>query len=55
MPHPGGLHSMSLNPIRRLRNWINCSILNRLTAISMGTSVLLLLVVSLIAFPTFYN
>jgi signal transduction histidine kinase/ActR/RegA family two-component response regulator len=41
-------------PVRRLRGWGNRSVLNRLTAISLGTSILLLLLVALIAFPLFY-
>ena len=45
---------MWLHPIRPLRGWRNRSVLNRLTAISLGTSILLLLVVALIAFPLFY-
>ncbi len=45
---------MWLHPIRRLRGWRNRSVLNRLTAISLGTSILLLLVIALIAFPLFY-
>jgi signal transduction histidine kinase/CheY-like chemotaxis protein len=43
-----------MNPLRRLRGWVNRSVLNRLTAISLGASILLLLVVALVAFPLFY-
>jgi len=39
---------------RSLRVWAGRSILNRLTAISTGTSLLLLLAVALITFPLFY-
>ncbi len=41
--------------MQSLRAWVDRSVLNRLTAISTGTSVLLLVVVALVAFPLFYN
>jgi signal transduction histidine kinase len=49
------LAGILLLPVRRLRGWIGHSILNRLTAISLGTAILLLVVVALIAFPLFYR
>jgi two-component system, sensor histidine kinase len=47
--------SWVLHPAKRLREWVDCSVLNRLTAIGLGTSVLLLAAVALVAFPLFYN
>jgi signal transduction histidine kinase/ActR/RegA family two-component response regulator len=41
--------------MRRLRDWASRSVLNRLTAISTGVTVLLLGAVALIAFPLFYG
>jgi two-component system, sensor histidine kinase len=40
---------------RGLRAWAARSVLNRLTAISLGTSLLLLALVALVAFPLFYH
>jgi signal transduction histidine kinase/CheY-like chemotaxis protein len=54
MSKAGTSHSVWFHPIGQLRDWGNRSVLNRLTTISLGTSVLLLLVVALIAFPLFY-
>ncbi|MDH3209262.1 MAG: hypothetical protein OEL91_02600, partial [Burkholderiaceae bacterium] len=42
-------------PVQRLRAWARRSVLNRLTAISMGTSLLLMAAVALVAFPLFYG
>jgi len=55
MSQPGRPPRSGFHPAQSLREWTDRSVLNRLTAISMGTSVLLLIVVALVAFPLFYG
>jgi signal transduction histidine kinase/CheY-like chemotaxis protein len=55
MPNDSAPRALPLRPAQRLRDWARRSILNRLIAISMGTSVLLLVAVGLVAFPLFYG